>query len=212
MLLREVSLVSIPANSDAALMKCRSMGISDETQKLIFKGKTLGQRIRAARREDKDNQSRQKLEQKILNAYQRFLDSTSAVERTRIKREIGILERMQDHLYPRQETPERSAPRGYISGFVTRSNNSLLKKRCGNTIIRGTRANGCGMSSTSVTLNFCGGWKKRRSLQNCGMARITKRMIDGGDNKNNNASVSVAAPTADVRSVQGDRRHRLALS
>ena len=92
-------------------MKCRSMGISDETQKLIFKEKTLGQRIRTARREDKDNEARAKLEQKILNAYQRFRDSTSAVERVRVKREIDILERMQEHLYPRQETPAQRTAR-----------------------------------------------------------------------------------------------------
>jgi HK97 family phage prohead protease len=47
--LMECSVVSVPANENA-LMRCRSLGISAQTQQLLFKEMTIGARIRKARR------------------------------------------------------------------------------------------------------------------------------------------------------------------
>jgi hypothetical protein len=97
----EASVVSVPANPNAMLMQCRSLGISTETQSLIFKSLTIGERIRRARR----------IARKARRAQDQAIKEGSADKIAILEKVIVQFEKEERELAPKPATSKREADR-----------------------------------------------------------------------------------------------------
>jgi HK97 family phage prohead protease len=114
--LMECSVVSIPANENA-LMRCRSLGISNETQRLLFKEtSSIAQRIRGYRRS-------------IRNLKDRVARETNPKTRASFTRAIAHLEKAEREMIASLQPRMSDADRKRAHSQEVRAKAEALLKR-----------------------------------------------------------------------------------